>query len=382
MTTKDHPHARRIADMLHHDAADRRPGDLVQPAIAPASVYHLPGPPDAAHQYGRWSNPTWSALEQAIGALEDAQTLVFPSGMAAIAAALLPQLGPGDRALLPSDGYGATRSLANEHLAPLGVRIDYAPTAEIAAAAAARSSDGEHAETPYRLIFAETPSNPGLDICDLSDLAAIAEAQGALLVVDNTTMTPLGQRPLDLGADMVVSADTKALSGHSDVLAGHLASRNPELMAAARSWRTTAGAILGPFEAFLVHRGLETLELRFERMCASAAQIAERLAAHARVLAVRYPGLASDPSHAAAARQMRRFGYLIGATFEGAEAAERFIAGCRYLRPVTSFGGIHSSAERRARWGDAVPSGFVRISIGCEPPEPLLAAVEESLAAL
>ncbi|MEO1329486.1 MAG: cystathionine gamma-lyase [Pseudomonadota bacterium] len=373
---------RRFADMLHRASEASSSGDLVQPPIVPASVYWQPGTPSGPHQYGRWSNPTWDALEEALGALEDAQTLAFPSGMAAIAAALTPHLRPGDRALLPSDGYGATRVLATEHLAAMGVEIVTAPTRDFASAAVRAGPYGADAERPFRLIFAETPSNPGLDVCDLAGLAAIAQAQGALLVVDNTTMTPLGQRPLDSGADIVVSADTKAIAGHSDVLAGHLSSRRPELIAAARGWRTAAGAILGPFEAFLVHRGLETLELRFERMCANAALIAERLAEHPKLLAVRYPGLPTDPSYRLAKVQMRRFGFLIGATFASEDAAERFIAGCRHLRPTTSFGGVHSSAERRARWGDAVPPGFVRLSIGCEPTEILWGSIQEALDAL
>ncbi len=371
---------RRVADMLHPPRPDARPGDLIGPAIAPASVFHQPGAPSGPHQYGRWSNPTWSALEAALGALEDAETLVFASGMAAIAAAVAPHLRPGDRALFPEDGYGATRQLAQDQLAPMGVTVDFAPTRAFAAAAV---RGGPHGDLPpYRLIFAETPSNPGLDVVELAGLAAIAQAQGALLAVDNTTMTPLAQRPLDAGAAIVVCADTKAVSGHSDTLAGHVASRDPALIAAARQWRTQVGAILGPFEAFLVHRGLETLELRFERMCASALCVAERMAAHPAVAALRYPGLPSDPSYRIAKVQMRRFGFLIGATFQDAAAAERFIGGCRYLRQSTSFGGVHSSAERRARWGDAVPPGFVRLSVGCEPLEPLLSAIDEGLAAV
>lgn len=363
---------RRVADMLHRERDARRAGDLPGPAIAPASLYHLPGEPDGPYQYGRWSNPTWTELEAALGALQDAETLVFPSGMAAIAAALIPNLAPGDRLLLPSDGYGAVRALAAERLAPMGVEVQTLPTPEFDAA----DLEG------VRLVWAETPSNPGLDVCDLAGLAARARAAGARLMVDNTTPTPLGQRPLDLGADLVVSADTKAVAGHSDVLAGHVASRDPDLIAKARAWRTLGGAILGPFEAYLAHRGLETLEIRLERMEANARQVAERLAAHPKVARLRYPGLPDDPAHRVARRQMTRFGPLVGATFADASAAERFISACRYLRPATSFGGVHSSAERRARWGDAVAPGFVRISIGCEPTAPFLDAIDDALDAV
>jgi len=200
-----------------------------------------------------------------------------------------------------------------------------------------------------------------------------------VVVADNTTMTPYGQRVLDLGADVVVSADTKAVNGHSDALFGHVASADAEVMAALAEWRKLAGAIPGPFEAWLVHRGLETLHVRFERMCDTAEFLAPKLAAHQAVTAIRYPGLPGDPSHALAGAQMQRFGFLIGLTLASADAAERFIDGCRLIQAATSFGGVHSSAERRARWGDAVEPGFVRLSVGCEPAQELWAAIEDAL---
>jgi cystathionine gamma-lyase len=216
-------------------------------------------------------------------------------------------------------------------------------------------------------------------VADIAAIARKARAAGALLVVDNTTMTPLGQRPLDLGADIVVAADTKALNGHSDVLFGHVSSRNADAIGAVRDWRRVAGAIPGPFEAWLVHRGLETLELRFARMCANALLLAERLRAHPKVRALRYPWLASDPSHALAREQMTAGGGLIALTLADRGAAERFIEHCDLMRASTSFGGVHTSAERRARWGDAVDDGFVRVSVGCEPGEVLWRSVERAL---
>jgi cystathionine gamma-lyase len=192
-------------------------------------------------------------------------------------------------------------------------------------------------------------------------------------------MTPLGQRPLDLGADVVMAADTKAPNGHSDALFGHVASREAEIMKAVAEWRKLSGAIPGPFEAWLVHRGLETLEVRFDRMCSTAELLASRLAAHPAVKALRYPGLEGDPSYNLARAQMERFGFMIGQTLESEGAAERFIDGCSLLQPATSFGGVHSSAERRARWGDAVEPGFVRLSVGCEPAEELWEAVSAAL---
>jgi cystathionine gamma-lyase len=251
----------------------------------------------------------------------------------------------------------------------MGVQFATCATADVERA----SFDG------YRLVWIETPSNPGLDLADIAGVAQRARTAGALVVVDNTTMTPLGQRPLELGADFVVSADTKGVNGHSDVLFGHVASRNAGLIAQVRDWRRYSGCIPGQFEAWLVHRGIETLELRFERMCSNAEALAERLAGHPRVRHVGYPGLASHPAHALAQRQMRRFGALIALTLADKDTAERFIGGCRFVRPATSFGGVHTSAERRARWGDAVAEGFIRLSVGCEPIEALWSDLKQSL---
>jgi len=351
----------RFAAALHHRATALKTGEPLSPAIVPTSIYHLPGDPAGPYQYGRWSNPTWDALEQALATLEDAETVILPSGMATVAAVFYSQLKSGDRVLLPSDGYYVTRALAEKFLAGFGVAVDSVATALL----------GQTDLTGYRLVWIETPSNPGLDIADIEAVSRRAHAAGALVVVDNTTMSPLGQRPLDLGADVVVSSDTKSVSGHSDVLFGHVCSRATDLMAQVRDWRKTAGAIPGSFEAWLVHRGLETLEVRFERMCATAHVLAQRFAEHPRVKAVRYPGLPDHPAHALAQRQMRRFGSLIALTLADAAVAEAFIGGCRFVRAATSFGGVHTSAERRARWGDQVAPGFIRLSVGCEPCEVL-----------
>jgi len=359
----------RFARTLHHRNARLAVGDALAPAIVPTSTYWLPGEPAGDYQYGRWSNPTWTALEGALAELEDAEVVTLPSGMAAIAAVFYATLRQADRALLPADGYYTTRALAEKFLAPLGVRFETCTTADVA---------GVPLEG-YRLVWIETPSNPGLDLADIATVARRAHAAGALVVVDNTAMTPLGQRPLELGADLVVSADTKAVAGHSDVLFGHVAARNADLIAQVRDWRRCAGCIPGPFEAWLVHRGLETLELRFERMCGNAEALAVRLAEHPNVRRVVYPGLAAHPAHALARRQMRRFGALIGVTLADRDTAERFIGACRFVRPATSFGGVHTSAERRARWGDAVDAGFIRLSVGCEPLEALWADLKAAL---
>ena len=360
---------RRASRLLHHRRHSLAKGDAVPPPVELASMYHLPGDPAGARQYGRYDNASWQAVEATLSILEDAPALAFPSGMAAITAALFSTLRAGDRLLLPADGYHATRLLAERFLTPMGIVVDRRATAAFL----------EGGVEGYRVVFVETPANPGLDLCDIAAVAASAHDAGAIVVADNTTMTPFGQRPLDFGADLVVAADTKAPNGHSDVLFGHVAGRDAKLMQAVGEWRRVAGAIPGPFEAWLVHRGLETLELRFERMCDTAERIAPRLAAHPAVRSVRYPGLPDDPAHGLAATQMDRFGFLIGLTFAGEDTAERFIDGCALLQPATSFGGVHSSAERRRRWGDAVEAGFVRLSVGCEPSDELWAALEAAL---
>jgi cystathionine gamma-lyase len=362
--------ALRAARLLHHRKPHLSPGDPVALPITPASTFHLPANGTGAFSYARAGNPTWTELEAQLSLLEDAETVAFPSGMAAISAALFACLTAGDRVILPSDGYYVTRLLAEDFLRPLGV------TVETLATAAYDTAD----LTGAALVYIETPSNPGLDVCDIRGVVARAKAAGARVVVDNTTMTPYLQRPLDLGADLVVAADTKAPGGHSDLLAGHVAGRDAGLLARVRDWRRVSGAILGPFEAWLLHRGLETLELRLSRMCDSAQRIAERLQTHRAVQGVRYPGLRGDPSNRAIGTQMSNGGFLIGLTLADAGVAERFLTACPYLAQSTSFGATHSSAERRARWGDAVPEGYVRLSVGIEPVEVLWAAIDAALA--
>jgi cystathionine gamma-lyase len=362
----------RFARTLHHASKSTETGHAFSPPIVNTSVYRLAPDPSGPYQYARWANPTWTALEQALAILEDAETVTFPSGMAAIAAVLYSSVKSGDRILLPSDGYYTVRVFAEKYLLPMGIGVDHCPTAEVAA----RALDG------YRLAWIETPSNPGLDLADIAAVVRNAKACGALVAVDNTTMTPLGQRPLDLGADVVVSADTKALNGHSDVLFGHVSSRNAQLIDGVREWRKVAGAVPGPHEAWLVHRGLETLEVRFSRMRFNALVLAELLERHPKVVVLRYPGLESHPAHRLAQAQMTGGGSLIALTLADTEAAERFIQGCPLMRESTSFGGVHTCAERRARWGDAVPDGFIRVSVGCEPTEVLVSEVERALAAV
>jgi cystathionine gamma-lyase len=340
-----------------------------------AAHFHLPGEPTGPYTYGRDENPTWTLLERAIGELEapgdeDVRTLTFASGMAAISAVLFSQLRAGDAVVLPDDGYQAL-PLVREQLTAYGIEVRTAPTG---GDAQLDVLDGA------RLLWIETPSNPGLDVCDVRRLVAAAHAQGTLVAVDNTLATPLGQRPLDLGADFSVASGTKMLTGHGDVLLGYVVARNAELIAPVRRWRKIAGAIPGPMEAWLAHRSLATLQLRADRQTASALTLAQALRDRPEVSGLRYPGLPDDPSYAVAARQMRRFGSVVSFTLATRARADRFLEALRLVDDATSFGGVRSTAERRGRWGgDAVPEGFVRFSVGAEDPEDLVADVLRAL---
>ncbi len=360
----------RIARLLHHRKPGLSQGEPIIPPITASATFHLPTVQSGGQFYGRNGNPSWDAVEARLSILEDAEAISFPSGMAAITAALFSTLKAGDRLVIPSDGYYVTRVLSEGFLKPLGVEVTQIPT-----------RDFETADfTGAAVVYLETPSNPGLDVVDIQSVATRAHQAGAKVIADNTTMTPLLQRPLDLGCDLVVAADTKAPAGHSDVLFGHVAGRDAALMARVRDWRRMSGSIAGPFEAFLVHRGLETLEVRLDRMCSSAATIADRLAAHPAVRNLRFPGLASDPSHQVVGSQMANGGFLIGFELPDAGAAEGFLARCPLVEQSTSFGGTHSAGERRARWGDGVSEGFIRLSVGVEPVEVLWQAIDTALA--
>jgi cystathionine gamma-lyase len=340
-----------------------------------AAHYHLPGQPTGPYTYGRDENPTWSRLERAIGELEapgedGVQTLVFASGMAATSSVLFSQLRAGDAVVLPSDGYQAL-PLVRAQLEAYGIDVRTAPTG---GNAQLEVLDGA------KLLWLETPSNPGLDVCDIRRLVGAAHARGARVAVDNTLATPLGQRPLELGADFSVASGTKQLTGHGDVLLGYVTGRDAEAMAAVRRWRKIVGAIPGPMEAWLAHRSLATLHLRVERQNANALAVAEALRDWPEELGVRYPGLPADPSHTIASQQMRGYGCVVSFTLPTRARAERFLDALRFVDDATSFGGVRSTAERRGRWGgDAVPDGFVRMSIGAEDPEDLVADVLRAL---
>ena len=346
---------------------DPEQGEPFLPGPTFAAPFHLRGDPsDSDYVYGRYGNPTWTRYEEALAELEGGEVVLFSSGAAAASAVLLTATRAGDTAVIPSDCYPQVRALAGDYLAARGVNVRFVPTVELEAAPSAD------------LLWAETPSNPGLEVCDVTAL----RDKAALLVVDNTTATPLGQRPLELGADLAVTSATKHLSGHADLLLGYVAAADPARARALRNWRTQAGAIPGPFEAWLAHRSLATLELRLERQCANAAALAELLAARDDIHYVRYPGMTGDPSHEIASRQMRRFGSLVAFDLGTRDRAERFLEAGRLITEATSFGGVHTTAERRARWEEGLPDGLVRLSAGCEDTADLVADVERALTPL
>ena len=337
-----------------------------------SSTYTAPGEPSThSLTYGRFQNPTWTAWEAALATLEGGEAVAFASGMAAIAAVFGTTLRPGDVVVLPADSYYTTRLLASNWLERIGVQVRLAATRDNAQT---KALDGA------RLLWVETPTNPQLDICSIRRLVEAAKGKGVVVAVDNTTATAYLQQPLSHGATYVVASDTKGLTGHSDLVLGHVATGDPDKAAALRTWRTQHGAIPGPMEVWLAHRSLATLPLRLSRQCKSAEQLATFLSSRSDVEAVYYPGLPSHPGHAIAQEQMQAFGSVVSFELATRQRAEVFLRSLTLVREATSFGGVHSSAERRARWGgDAIREGFVRFSVGCEHTQDLIADVAQAL---
>lgn len=361
----------RATQVIHAGLSDATQGKPFIEGPTFASTYHLSGATDnAEHQYARFSNPTWHTLEAALSELEGGETVIFPSGMAASAAIMSSLVVTGDTIVLPADGYFATRAYAEEFLVPNGIRVKLVATTSLL----------EFDYDGIKLVLVETPSNPLLDVVDIKALAAKVHRAGGLLAIDNTTATVMGQRPLVLEADICVSADTKALNGHSDVVFGHVAAKESSLIDRVRLWRKLAGNIPGPMETWLVQRGLATLDVRLDRMVKNAQQIAEFLARNEAVNWVRYPGLPDDPAHAVAKQQMDHFGFIVSFDLGTEQRANAFLRAASLIFEATSFGGVHTMAERRARWGtDDVPEGMIRLSVGCEHIEDLLAMLEQAL---
>jgi cystathionine gamma-synthase len=330
--------------------------------------------------YSRADNPTYDQAEALIASLEGAAAaLLFASGQAA-AAALFQALAPGACVLAPHNMYWGLRKWLLDFAVPWGIALEFYQNTsldELSAKAQLRRP---------RVIWLETPANPTWDITDIAAASDIARAVGAILAVDSTAATPLLTRPLELGAHIVMHSATKYLNGHSDVIAGALATaRDDELWQRIRSLRGSGGAVLGPWEAWLLLRGMRTLHLRVSAACANAQAIAGRLHGHPKLSHVLYPGLATHPGHAIAARQMRGgFGGMMSLRIrDGEEAAKEFCARLRVFKRATSLGSVESLAEHRASVegpGTRCPADLVRLSIGVEHVEDLVADIEQALA--
>jgi cystathionine beta-lyase/cystathionine gamma-synthase len=358
---------------LIHAGTERTAGAPLAPTLMPASTYLSQGEPDPARGYGRAANPGWDAVEYALAAIEgpDTTAVTFPSGQAASMALMLALADGKRRIVFPDDGYYNTRALAAK-LRPHGAEPVAVDILDLDAVAAALSAGPA-------VLWAETPTNPLLRVADLARLGELAAAHDAPFVVDNTVATALLQKPLSFGAIASVYSLTKTLSGHSDVLGGAVVTASPELAAAVRDWRTSGGAIPGPFESWLVLRGLKTLPLRLARQSSNAQEIAEFLAGHPRVTAVHYPGLSPLPH--LKAQMPNGHGCLLSFETLGTAAdADAVVARARLIVPSTSFGGVESTWERRARWAaETAPPTLIRLSAGIEPAADLLADLEASL---
>jgi cystathionine gamma-lyase len=355
--------------VVHAGLPDPEPGQPFLPGPVFAAPYHLdPSAGPGLNGYGRPDNPTRRALESAIGELEGGAVRAFASGQAAITGLLLSVLRAGDTVALPSDGYFAVRAFASGFLRDLGVDTVLVPTA-----GPYPSFEG------VRLVLLETPANPGLNVCDLRALSTAAHAAGALVAVDNTTATPLGQQPLALGADVSVASGTKALTGHSDVLMGYVATNDTTLLDRLTTWRNQTGAVPGAFDCWLAHRSIGTVDLRLARQSSNAAAVAQFLRSRADVTGLRWPGLPDDPAHAIAKSQMRRIPGVVSFDLGSASRVARFLAASSLVFAATSFGGLHTTADRRAQWGDDTSPGFVRLSCGIEDTDDLLADLTAAL---
>jgi cystathionine gamma-synthase len=334
---------------------DREPDEPLNVPVMLASTYTAGGD----LEYGRYGNPTWGAFEETLGGLEGGRCLSFASGIAAIAATL-DLLPHGSRVVAPRHSYTGTIGQlqhAEERGRLVADLVDITDTAAVAAAAEGAG-----------MVWIESPTNPALELADIAEISQAARAAGALTVVDNTFATPLLQRPLELGADIVVHSATKFISGHSDVVMGAVVTGSDELWAELKKRRSLNGAIPGPLEVFLALRGLRTLPVRLERAEASAKELVRRLTGHATLTEVRYPG----------------FGAIVSIVLPSAEAADAFIERTRLWRHATSLGGVESTLERRRRWAaeaPTIPAGLVRLSVGIENVEDLFADLDAALGA-
>jgi cystathionine gamma-synthase len=335
------------------------------------------------YEYSRSANPTRDALQGALAAVEEGERgFAFASGLAAEDTLVRATCRPGDHVVLPNDAYGGSFRLFDKVERPWGVEHTPVDLTDLEAVRAAIRPG------TTRLVWVETPTNPLLGVSDIAALAGIAHEAGALLVVDNTFASPYLQQPLTLGADVVVHSTTKYVGGHSDVVGGALVVRDLDLAEAVAFHQNAIGAVAGPFDCFLTHRGLKTLAVRMERHCDNAEAVVEMLTRHAAVTEVVYPGLPEHPGHAVASRQMRRFGGMVAFRVAGGE--EQALDVCRRTKVFTlaeSLGGIESLVEHPGRMTHAsvagtsleVPADLVRLSVGIETVDDLLADLEQAL---
>ena len=363
---------------------DRLTGAVAVPIYA-TSTYKQDGVGGlrGGYEYSRSANPTRTALEEALAALEGGtRGLAFASGLAAEDALLRAACRPGDHVILPGDAYGGTYRLVARVLTRWGLEFTPVPLADLDAVRAA-------VRPTTKVLWCETPTNPLLGIADIAELALIAQDAGARLVVDNTFASPYLQQPLALGADVVVHSTTKYLGGHSDVVGGALICRDAALGDELAFHQNAMGAVAGPFDAWLVLRGIKTLGVRMDRHCANAERVVEFLVEHPAVSQVLYPGLAAHPGHAIAAKQMRAFGGMVSFRLRaGEEAAVKTCGLTEVFTLGESLGGVESLIEHPGRMTHAsvagspleVPGDLVRLSVGIEDVEDLLADLAAALA--
>ncbi len=367
---------------------DPATGSVIPPIFA-TSTYKQDGVGGlrGGYEYSRSGNPTRTALEQTLAALEQGgRAFAFASGLAAEDTLLHATCVPGDHVVIPDDAYGGTFRLVDKVATRWGLEYDAAPVSDVDAVRAAIRPGRT------RLVWVETPTNPLLNVGDIEALAAVAHEAGALLVVDNTFASSYLQQPLTLGADVVVHSTTKYAGGHSDVVGGALVVRagSEELAEALAFHHNAIGAVAGPFDAWLTLRGLKTLSLRMDRHCDNAELVTGFLAGHPDVSHVYYPGLPDHPGHEVASRQMSRYGGMVSFRVTGGEA--QALAVCEHTRVFTlgeSLGGVESLIEHPGRMTHAsvagtaleVPGDLVRLSVGIETGEDLLADLDRALGA-
>ncbi len=354
---------------------DLAPGDEVAPPIHVASTFVLPGDPTpGAYSYARLGSPAFVPLERAMVQLEGgSDAVVFNAGIAA-AIALLEEARPGSALVMAEDAYYGIRVWARDTLPVRGIEVRFVNQQDLEAVD--RALDGA------TLLWTETPTNPHLAVCDLAAIGAIAGRRGVPWACDNTFATPLLQRPLEFGATAVMHSLTKYIGGHSDLVLGAVVCAESTLAARLRARRNSSGTQPDGFSCWLARRGVQTLPVRVRQQCASALELAERLARHPAVKRVYYPGLAGDPGHEVACRQMEGgFGGIVSIVVHGgADAARKVVEGCQVWVPATSLGGVESLIERRSRWaGEVADPALLRLSVGLEDVEDLWRDLDQAL---